>query len=218
MEIARREGIYLDSKQFLLLVASQGLETIRVPFLNLQQEFSQKDICETMFILCRDHIMEVSDHSQNMESVLKPEVSELISVILEAATELQIIPGNQLSCTIYCFITDRICFLEKVEREQDILRMRIMDPEQFLIFLQERGYLPEESGEKADSADSRILCDYRRYDRNGGPKEKNNSFSEICCLEEAGEACFIVSGEDKQEKIPYDKKLFLDFLSGGVAR
>ena len=108
MEIARCEGIYLDSKQLLLLVASQGMETIRVPFLNLQQEFSQKDICETLFVLCRDHIMEVSDRSQDMESVLKPEVSEMISVILEAATELQIIPGDQLSCTVYCYIADRI--------------------------------------------------------------------------------------------------------------
>ena len=121
MEIARCEGIYLDSKQLLLLVASQGMETIRVPFLNLQQEFSQKDICETLFVLCRDHIMEVSDRSQDMESVLKPEVSEMISVILEAATELQIIPGDQLSCTVYCYIADRICCLEKVEREQDIM-------------------------------------------------------------------------------------------------
>ena len=216
MEIARCEGIYLDSKQLLLLVASQGMETIRVPFLNLQQEFSQKDICETLFVLCRDHIMEVSDRSQDMESVLKPEVSEMISVILEAATELQIIPGDQLSCTVYCYIADRICCLEKVEREQDILRMRIMDPEQLLGLLEERGYLPEESGEKVDNTDSRILCDFRKYYRNG--EAKDNSFSEMCCIEEAGEVCLVVSCEEKQEKIPYDKKRLLDFLTGGVAR
>ncbi len=214
MEIARHEGIYLDSKQFLLLVASQGKETLRVPFLNPHQEFSQKDICEALFALCRDHILEVSDNSYNMESVLKPEVSDMITIILGAVTELQVIPGDQLSCAIYCFIADRVCCLEKVEMEQDSLRMRIMDPDQFLNLLEERGYLPDESREIAGSTGSKILCDFRRTFRNGEPVD--TSFSQLCCIEEEGEVCFVVSSEEKQERIPYDKRLLLRFLTGGV--
>ena len=147
MEALNREAMFLTLPEFLVLSAGMGLPGIRGLFPEHDAGVGEREVCEALFSLGETGRLTLTDEEDRAvpSSVMTEETAEYFKVIRNARYEAVLLRLRDGRAVRYGYLTEEAAVETDYDPAEDMLRLRLFTPQEWVRTLTGEGFLPDEA-------------------------------------------------------------------------